>query len=242
MSSSGNGRDNSPVAPVDRPPAGPGQADLRFPGGGRRLQAIIFDCDGVLFDSRAANVAFYDAVFREVTGEPLPPEWHDRVHVLASTDVYDELFGRGTEASRRARQVARELGYDPFFALMRPVDGLHTVLASLARACRLGMATNRRSTTREVVRRFGLNRYLRAAVGAADVERPKPAPDMLLLCARLLEVEPARCLYVGDAPADRQAAEQAGIPFAGVGEVPGAPITIGTLTDLPPLLGLALSP
>jgi len=31
---------------------------------GIRLRAIIFDCDGVLFDSWRANVAYYNVSFR----------------------------------------------------------------------------------------------------------------------------------------------------------------------------------
>ncbi|WP_432520995.1 HAD family hydrolase [Kineococcus sp. SYSU DK006] len=47
-------------------------------------------------------------------------------------------------------------------------------------------------------------------IGGDLVQRPKPAPDGVLLAARELRVEPAEVLYVGDAPTDLLAARAAG--------------------------------
>ena len=79
-------------------------------------------------------------------------------------------------------------------------------------------------------------------VDASHVEHAKPEPDLLLLAAHQLEVEPARCWYVGDSTWDMVAAAAAGmIPIgvtagAGVDERAlrdaGAAVVVGTLIDL----------
>ncbi len=57
-------------------------------------------------------------------------------------------------------------------------------------------------------------------VDGSDVDHAKPAPDLLLAAARILDVEPSRSWYVGDAIWDMQAARAAGM--AAIGVVSGA--------------------
>ncbi len=102
------------------------------------------------------------------------------------------MFGPDPALLEDARQVARTIDYEPFYDLMVPVPGLFDVLATLRPSWRLGMATNRGSTVPEVVRRFGLDAWLDAAVGVLDVARPKPQPDVILECLARLAVPPGR--------------------------------------------------
>ena len=53
-------------------------------------------------------------------------------------------------------------------------------------------------------------------VDGTHVAHAKPAPDLLLLAASRLEVDPADCWYVGDATWDMLAAVAAGMPAIGV--------------------------
>jgi len=199
------------------------------------MELVIFDCDGVLFDSWRANVAYYNEVLRVLGVPPLDPEWERRVHFLASAQVYDDMFGAGSELAVRARRVAAAVDYTPFFDLMEPVPGLHEVLAELAASFRLAMATNRGTTVQEILDRFGLRRFLSLAVGVRDVARPKPHPDLLLKCLDHFGVLPAAAVYVGDAESDRTAAQAAGVTFVGVGAV-AAEHRVERFCELPALL------
>lgn len=197
------------------------------------LAAVIFDCDGVLFDSWRANVAYYNAIRAGAGLGPMTPAWEHRVHFLASAQVLTEMFGADPAGLAHAQRVARGIAYEPFFALMDPVPGLHDVLAALRRSYRLAMATNRGTTVHEVVRRFGLSAYLELAVGVLDVARPKPHPDMIEKCLAHLGVAPEAAVYVGDAESDRTAADAAGVHFVAVGERPWAEHQVRHLGDLP---------
>jgi phosphoglycolate phosphatase-like HAD superfamily hydrolase len=53
-------------------------------------------------------------------------------------------------------------------------------------------------------------------VDASHVRHAKPAPDLLLLAAQQLSIEPGSCWYVGDATWDMLAAVAAGMVAVGV--------------------------
>jgi phosphoglycolate phosphatase len=205
-------------------------------------RAVVFDCDGVLFDSWHANVAYYDAIRARLGLPPMDAVWQERAHYLAGSQVIDEMFGGDPALLAEARRIARTVDYEPFYKLMEPMPGVFDVLAALRPTWRLGMATNRGSTVPGVVQRFGLDRYLGAAVGVLDVARPKPYPDVVLECLARLGVPPAAGVYVGDAESDLAAARAAGAQFIGVGDGAWSPHVVRDLRELPAALdALALA-
>ena len=179
------------------------------------IAGIIFDCDGVLFESRAANLAYYNAIL--VTfGEP--PVGHDDseraqlCHTAASPEVFRILLGE--ERASAALESARQLDYRRFIPAMQPEPGMPAALASLSRHLPLAVATNRGTSMHEILDHFGLSGYFRAVVTSRDVPRPKPYPDMLFESARQLAIDPGQLLFVGDSELDQAAAAAAGIRFA----------------------------
>jgi phosphoglycolate phosphatase len=200
------------------------------------ISAVVFDCDGVLFDSWRANVAFYNVVLASAGQPALDAEWERRAHVMASSQLFEAMFAGDAATLERVRAAARATDYEPFYSMMEPAPGLHEVLEELARTYRLAMASNRGRTLNEVARRFALDRHLRCVVGVLDVARPKPEPDMLLACLERLGARPAEGLFVGDAVSDRDAARAAGMHFVATGGHQWAPNRIERLSDLPAYL------
>jgi phosphoglycolate phosphatase len=199
-------------------------------------QVVIFDCDGVLFDSNPANVAFYTAVL-DALGEPrLTPAQEKHVHMLSSPQVMELLFGHDPARRATATRVAASIDYRPFFRLMVPVTGLHDTLTRLRQSYRLAMATNRGRTIPDLLQEFALEGLFDAVVGTLDVPRPKPHPDMLLECTRRLDVEARRAVFIGDTEADQAAAAAAGMPFIAVGDRCAHPVLIQHIGELPRML------
>lgn len=200
------------------------------------LRAVVFDCDGVLFDSLSANIAYYNAVLTAVGRQPMDEALEHLAHRLSTRQFLEHVFADDPTLIERARAVAQATDYEPFYPLMRPAPGLRRLLAKLQASYRLAMATNRGFTAHEVVRRFALEPYLEFTVGILDVERPKPHPDMLQLCLQRLQVDPAEALYVGDMISDYEAARAAGMHFIAVGGAVDAPLRVDRLDELPGLL------
>jgi phosphoglycolate phosphatase len=201
------------------------------------VQLIILDCDGVLFDSWDANVAFYDSILAAMGQPPLDEYGRELCHRLSGPQLWQHLYG-GDPLHQRAKEIASQADYSPFYALMRPVPALLETLARLSAHCPLALATNRGRTVAGVLRGFDLDRYFQISVGILDVPRPKPAPDLLLACLERATVPASAAVYVGDTLVDRDAAFAAAVPYVGVGDESGADLRIRDIRELPELLGI----
>ena len=201
------------------------------------VELVIFDCDGVLFRSENANIAFYNEVLRLAGEPPLDFDGEAACHALSSAQLFEKYYLDRPELLARLRETAKALDYGPFYGLMEPREQLHETLQRLRRNYRLAMATNRGQTVRGVLEHFALTPLFDLALGVLDVERPKPHPDMLLRCVEHFAVDPCSAVYVGDQPGDAASAAAAGIRFVAVG--PGvryAEHRIEGLDELEPLL------
>ncbi len=206
------------------------------------VQLIILDCDGVLFDSWDANVAFYDAVLATIGQDPLDATGRELCHRLSGPQLWGSLFENDPDLLERARAAASRADYSPFYPLMQPTPDLIPTLERMAAHCPLALATNRGRTVAGVTRHFSLERLFAIALGILDVPRPKPAPDLLLACLERTGVAACSAVFVGDTSVDRDAAAAAGVPYVGIGSTSGADVVISELRELPELLGIATSP
>jgi HAD superfamily hydrolase (TIGR01509 family) len=178
------------------------------------IAGIVFDCDGVLFESRAANLFYYNEILAAFGEPPVTPDDGVRAHLChtaASPEVFRILLGQ--EKTPAALELAGRLDYRQFIPVMEPEPGMVEMLAALSARFPLAVATNRGSSMLEILEHFGLTGYFRAVVTSRDVPRPKPYPDMLIEAARQLVVDPSQLMFVGDSELDQAAAVAAGIRF-----------------------------
>lgn len=178
------------------------------------ISGIVFDCDGVLFESRAANLAYYNTVleaFGEPPVDPLDSARAHLCHTAASPEVFRVLLGEDRAAA--ALDAARLLDYRRFIPAMQPEPEIAGVLAELSTRFPLAVATNRGNSMHEILDHFRLTPYFQAVVTSRDVPRPKPYPDMLIEAARQLALRPGELLFVGDSELDQSAAMTAGVRF-----------------------------
>jgi phosphoglycolate phosphatase len=201
------------------------------------LELVIFDADGVLFDSTESNTAYYNAIFDQI-GEPPMDRAEERAGVFMSALQIFEQRAKGDHAVvERMREVARTMDSTPFFKLLRPYPELRSLLLGIRRAYRLGLATNRSATIPAIIDYLGVADLFDAIASARDKVRPKPAPDIVQLCLERAGVSPDRAVYIGDSETDRIAAESAGTHFIGVGDRAPHRNQIATLAQLPQKLG-----
>ncbi len=201
------------------------------------LELVIFDADGVLFDSDESNTAYYNAIFKQLGLQPLAPEEERAGVFMAATQVFAMRAGNDRELLARMHAVGETLDNTPFFELLRPPFELRPFLLDLRNRYRLALATNRSATIPALVHHLELADLFDAVACARDKNvRPKPAPDIVELCMRRAGVEPHAAVYVGDSPIDREAAQAAGAHFIGVGRRIDGPNHIEHLAELPAAL------
>lgn len=198
-----------------------------------RIDAVIFDCDGVMFESRQANLAFYNKVLIKYGCPAVTLDQKDRAHLChtASTPVVLEGLIDAADLDS-ALAYASQLDYGEFIPHMLPEPHLDTVLRALAKRFPVGIATNRGRSINQILTHFSLADYFSAVVTSRDVERPKPAPDMLLLAAEKMQAKPEHCLFIGDSELDKMAAGQAKMKFVGYGGGSGGELNVNSHLDL----------
>jgi phosphoglycolate phosphatase len=206
-----------------------------------RLQGVLFDWDGTLLDSYAADSAAYLAMFREM-GIP----WG--LDELAKN--YSPNWYRVYRAARlpRARWDAADRVWRKQYANHSPqlISGVRRVLARLARHHRLGLVTSGdRDRVARQLRQFRLTRLFATRVCSGDTFRKKPHPAPLRLALQQMCLRPASCVYVGDSPEDLEMARRAGVrAIAVLGRFPTeknlraarADLLLSSITELPEAL------
>ncbi|MEW5725669.1 MAG: HAD family hydrolase [Thermodesulfobacteriota bacterium] len=173
---------------------------------------VIFDCDGVLFESRAANEAFYNHIRAHFGLPPLNLKELDYVHMATAQDAVDFIIP-DTSLRPLAQAYRLTVNYQPYNRFMVMEPSLLDLLEFLRPRRKTAVCTNRSTTIGPLLRDFGLAGYFDLVVSCLDVARPKPAPDPVLLILDRLKTAPEDALYIGDSTSDAQAAEAAGVPL-----------------------------
>lgn len=197
------------------------------------LELIIFDADGVLFDSTESNTAYYNEIFRRIGEPPMSPAEEHAGVFMSAPQVFQLRAAGDMERIARMREIARTLDAEPFFNLLRPYPQLRSFLLQMKRAYRVALATNRSATIPAIIDYLGLAGVFDAVASARDKVKPKPAPDIIELCLARAEVKPEGAVYVGDSETDRIAAEAACTKFIGVGRRVDHQHRIDSLAELP---------
>lgn len=175
-------------------------------------KVIIFDCDGVLFDSRRANQFFYNHLLTHFGKSPLTKTDLDYVHMNTVSESIEFLFP--DPSTRDQVHLYRQtLDYTLFIRKMDMEPGLVDFLDFIRPWAKTAISTNRTNTIGQVLKNFGLDSYFDLVVSASDVERPKPDPESVFKILAHFEVKPECCLYIGDSEIDAQTALRSGVPF-----------------------------
>ena len=179
----------------------------------RAPAAVIFDMDGLLFDTEALSRRSWQRAARE-RGYELPAELYNQVigrPVGTSHQVFREHFGANFPSEEiRARRVQYSEEYIEQHGV--PVkDGVFEVFDWLDQAAiPFALAT---STQREIaeshLQRVDILGRFAATVTGDEIARGKPNPDIFLVAAERLGTAATACLVFEDSEAGVRAAHAA---------------------------------
>jgi len=174
------------------------------------LKLVAFDCDGVLFDSRQANIAFYHAILGQFGRPRLSPEAVEYVHSHTVFESVAYLF-QGYADLDAVWRFTRALDYQPFIPMMVEEPYLREFLDFLRPHFANALATNRTTTTRAVLEYHRLEDQFDLVVSAQDVALPKPHPEAFRRILGHFDLEPREAVYIGDSRVDEEFARNAGV-------------------------------
>ncbi len=176
---------------------------------------LIFDCDGVLFDSEEANRNyFYDSM--AIAGYTELPEHIEQYVGYMSMSQLINQFIEDSDEQKRVFDICMQNPYDSYITLLKPLADFNVLFNNLRSNYLLSMATNRGKSLHKLFTYFNLHEFFQFKISALDA-RPKPAPDMLFKTIEFFNITKDAVLFIGDSISDYQAAENAGIEFLWVG-------------------------
>ena len=180
----------------------------------RERFAVLFDMDGVIFDSEQAVLA----VWRELAEELELREIEQVFLLCVGTNKArtEEIFRAAYPALDFVRfdGEARRRFSARFGGGRLPVKpGAEAILKALKdRGVPLALASSTETAVvRRELREAGLLRYFDAVIGGDQVTRSKPDPEIFLRAAAGLGAEPARCFVIEDSFNGIRAAAAAGM-------------------------------
>lgn len=186
----------------------------------RRLDAVLFDMDGTLLDSRRALLAAFHDATTEVLGAPFPVsrEDADRVIQLSSRDVFPALAG-GDETLAAEVEAAFHRSYRGRADELRLYPGVVELLLALRdEHLALGVVTSKsRIRLDRDLEQNGIRQLFDVTVCGDEVPVAKPDPGPILTALELLGAGPEGVLFVGDGANDVEAAHAAGARAVGAG-------------------------
>lgn len=210
--------------PAAEAPLGPGSAGTTPAAGApvlnpRELRAVIFDLDGVIVDSeplheRAFREVFDALGYGQSHGVDFPAYygksdralWLDFIARHRPAQSLEELV-----ALKQARFLKALREQRPVFA------GLAALVEKLSARYALAVASGSSHDTIDAALALdGLGRFFPVRVSALDVSHGKPAPDVFLRAAELLEVPPRACCVIEDSEAGVAGALAAGMPVIAI--------------------------
>jgi HAD superfamily hydrolase (TIGR01509 family) len=178
------------------------------------MQGVLFDMDGVLFDTERISLSVFRSVAAEM-GLAVREEWWASLCAVdyetyraSMLEEYGEMFDLTRFDAERAKRFQRAIQTSGL--PMKP--RLDTLLPRLRQAGYLMavVSSARRDTVMVRLHRAGIDHYFDAVLGGDYVARNKPAPDIYLAAAQALRLAPSDCFAVEDSRSGIRSAYEAG--------------------------------
>ena len=176
----------------------------------KNIKVVIFDCDGVMFDTVKANTAYYNNVLRHFGKPDMTSKQFAYSHMHTADDAMAYLFD-DEKMLETAQTYRKSMSYLPFLKYMEIEPHLKPLLKRLRPKYKTAVATNRTDTMKRVLVEHKLKDYFDLVVSALDVKHPKPHPEQLVKIMKHFNIAPYNAIYIGDSKLDEMAAKAAEI-------------------------------
>lgn len=166
------------------------------------FKAVIFDWDGTLADTKKAVVESFRRVLIEV-GCVVDSKFIERRIGIGTRKTLKEVLNEGSityddrmleELIQKKVKVQTELS-----EVVKLFEGATDLLDALYGRVRMALAT---MSSRKVIDRLlsekRIEKYFEVVITADEVSKPKPDPEVFLVCATRLDLSPEDCITIED--------------------------------------------
>jgi HAD superfamily hydrolase (TIGR01509 family) len=207
------------------------------------VKAVIFDMDGVIINSEPLHYEVDKRILSEI-GYPVEDRYLDQFVGYTNRAMWniikDDLNLKVPLTELINRQISLKiklLNERPY----RSIEGIPELMKQIkGNHIKLGLASSSPvEFIKGVLNKLSLSDMIDKWESGERVERSKPAPDIFLHVARLLESKPDECLVIEDSSSGVTAARTAGMkcigfknPHSGNQDLSGADLIVERITDI----------
>jgi HAD superfamily hydrolase (TIGR01509 family) len=189
------------------------------------VDPVIFDMDGTLIDSIDIYFEIVEIALKRLE---LPQVSRNKILDAAETRDFnwdlvlpEELKSKKDEIIAAAWEIINEVAPQMFEEKLELIRGADNILRNIsARIPKIGLVTSTQQQYLKIkmqpLKTAGVEKLFEVIITSDDVQNRKPDPDPLIECARRLDVNPGKCVYVGDTRTDIKAGKAAGMRTVGV--------------------------
>lgn len=210
-----------------------------------KKKAVIFDLDGVICFTDRFHYQAWKALADRL-GIYFDEKINDRlrgVSRMASLDIILERSDKAyTQEEKEAFATEKNDTYRELLKNMSPADLTDEVKDTLVelrnRGYKLSIGSSSKNT-KFILGQIGLGNFFDAIADGTDITRSKPGPEVFLISAKKIGIDPADCAVVEDAKSGIEAAKAAGMTaLALFGDAKGCGLEDYDLTSFSDLLNI----
>jgi len=185
------------------------------------IEAFLFDLDGVLTDTSEYHYRAWKRLANEY-GIPFSRQDNEALRGVSRRESLTRLLAGHpvTETQAEEMMALKNAYYLELVNQMTPADllpGAKEILEELQTLEIKKAIVSASKNANLVISRIGIGPLVDCVIDGNAPARSKPFPDLFLLAAKALSVEPPSCLVVEDAAAGIEAAHAAGMRALGLG-------------------------
>ena len=187
------------------------------------IKTVIFDLDGVIVSTDDCHYRAWKMMADE-EGIYFNRQINERLRGISRMESLEIILEK---AMRHYKEEEKEIiatrkneYYKELIKELTPSDILPGVGKILGDLKEVGIKIAIGSSSKNspiILKQIGLDAYFDAVADGNDIKNSKPDPEVFLLAASRLDIEPGMCLVVEDADAGVEAALSAGMKVLGVG-------------------------
>lgn len=183
------------------------------------LAAIIFDMDGVIVDSEPLHLRAWQANLREFGVEYTENDHHNflgRKDIYMAGEICRKFKLPLSDLELVHRKETAYLNLLQQHAIARPgALSILNYVREVSLPCALASSATI-PTIKLTMKVLAIENYFQSITSGDEVGSGKPSPDIFLLAAKRLQVEPSACLVVEDTLNGIRAAKRAGMYCVGI--------------------------
>lgn len=189
------------------------------------IKAVIFDLDGVIIDTAHYHYIAWKRLASEF-GITLTPAHNELLKGVSRMRSLEIILSLGNIKLPREQQELlaekKNNWFVEYIEAIRPEEifpGVIELIRNLRKKnIKVGLASSSKNAPR-VIELLGISSDFDTLVDGTMIVQTKPDPEIFLLAAHKLGIEPKYCLVFEDAEAGVEAALAAGMKCVGVGSV-----------------------